>query len=157
MDLRTRHGISDIPIRRSPREKLDNGAAKRPNVRFGRCALELDDFRCHPVGRAGDVFDLALHGTQVQRDAKVRELHVPVLGREDVRRLEIAMHHVASVEVVQPFENLDDVTRHQLLVELSECLEGLSERPILGISARGDCHEVSVVNITSCAATAPPI
>ena len=48
------------------------------------------------------------------------------------------MHNVTLVEVVQAFENLDDVTGYQLLVKLSKRLESLPERSILGISARGD-------------------
>jgi hypothetical protein len=98
--LRTRHGVGDIPIRWASREQLNHRAAERPNVGFCRRAIKLDDFWCHPVGGASDVFDITFHSTEIERDTKVRELHISGLGREDVRCLEIAMYHVATVEIV---------------------------------------------------------
>jgi len=56
-----------------------------------------------------------------------------VLRCQDVRRLEIAVHDVAGVEVVQPFEDLDDVGGDEPLVEFAEGFECLSEGSVLNI------------------------
>ena len=55
------------------------------------------------------------------------------------------MHDVALVQVIEPLEDLEDITRDQLLVQLAERLESLSERAILGVSARGCAVRQSVM------------
>ena len=47
----------------------------------------------------------------------MRELHVPSLHREDVRRLQVAVD-IVPVEVVEPLEDLDHVRCNELLLKL---------------------------------------
>ena len=133
----TCHSITDIPIWRASRQQFYNRTSERPDIRLCRCAFELNDFGSHPIRRASDVLDLALHRAQVERHTKVRQFDVPSLRSEDVGRLEVAMHDVALVQVIEPLEDLEHIARNQLLVQLAERLESLSERAILGVSARG--------------------
>ena len=44
-----------------------------------------------PVGRASDIALDVLHRMKVERNTKVREFHIAVLGREDISCLEIAV------------------------------------------------------------------
>lgn len=53
---------------------------------------------------------------QVERDAKVGELHFPILGYENIRCLEVAVHDAVLVEVIQTLEDLRYITRHQFLI-----------------------------------------
>ena len=116
----TRHGVGNIAIRRPASQELDDGTPEGPNVRFSRGTFELDDFGSHPVGCTSDVFHFALHGAQVERNAKVGELHVAVLRGQDIRGLEIAVHDVALVQVMQPFQNFDDVSGDETFVEFAK-------------------------------------
>lgn len=56
------------------------------------------------------------------RDAEVRELDAPVLVRQDVRALDIAMDDTLVVQVHQAFEHLRDVYADQGFRELAKAL-----------------------------------
>ena len=121
----TRHAVGDLGVRRTPGEQLDDRARKRPDVGLGRRALELDNLGRHPIGCARHVLHFALHGAEVEGDTKVGQLYVAVLGREDIRSLQIAVYDITLVKVVQTFEDLDDVACHKFLVKLAERFQGL--------------------------------
>ena len=104
-----------------------------------------------------------LDRVEVERDAKVAELDVARFGAEDVgrcfpqsnrisrilakrkrgkrRTLEVAMHDVRPVEVLEPFEDLDHVRRDERLGQLAKVLECLLQAPVL---------DVPVLFISSC-------
>ena len=78
---------------------------------------------------------LATDLPQIQRDTKVRKLDVARLGRENVRRFQVAVHDVVPMQVVQALEDLDHVRCHEFLAQPSaKGLEDLPERSVFGVS-----------------------
>ena len=63
----------------------------------------------------------------ITRNAKVCELHSAVLGREDIRSLDVAMDDTLVMEVDESFQDLRDVDRDEVLWELSEPLADVVE------------------------------
>lgn len=113
---RTVQSVDKVPVRWLSRQQLDDRAPERPYVGFCRDGPELDDFRCCPVWHTGDPLVHVLDFTQVERNATVRKLHFPILGHENVRCLEVAVHDAVVVEVIETLEDLNHITRHQFLV-----------------------------------------
>lgn len=110
----TRHAVLDVSIWRSTCRELDDGACQGPDIGGRRGTLELDNFRGHltcwsescdqgknhertPIGRPRNIVLDPHHGTKVQRDTKVGQLHIARLGRQNIRGLEIAMYHLEDV------------------------------------------------------------
>ena len=87
-------------------ERIEVGA------RVERVALHLLG---RHVGRAaGHALEARDLGIGDQRDAEIDDAHVAILGEQDVRRLDVAVHHAARVRVVQRLCDLvDDL--HDLL------------------------------------------
>ena len=90
-----------------------------------RCAFALYGFGCHPIRSARDVLDITFHRAQVRRHTKVEHLYIPSFRRGDVGRLEVAVHKVAPVQVVEPLGDLEYIARDtaQLLIQFAERLE----------------------------------
>ena len=114
-------------------EKLYDCTADRPDVRGGGRARLLDDLGRHPVRGTSDVLHLTLHRPEVERDTEVRQLDVAILGRQNIRRLQIAVDDVVLMQIVQSFEDLHYIIRDEPFVELPERLQGLTQRAVLGV------------------------
>lgn len=100
---RTARSMADVAVGRLPSQQLNDCTAERPNVGSCRRAPERDNFRCCPVGCTGvsAVLDLM----QVEREPEVSEFYASIFCHEDIRRLEVAVHDVIMVEVIQPLED----------------------------------------------------
>lgn len=46
---------------------------------------------------------------QIQRNPKIGQLDIAVLGGENIGSFQVAMNNMGSVEIVQTLENLSDV------------------------------------------------
>ena len=70
-------------------------------------------------------------GRCITCNAKVCKLHSAVLGREDIRSLDVAMDDTLIMEVDESFQDLRDVDRDEVLRELAESLADVVQRPVL--------------------------
>mmetsp|Transcript_14041 Transcript_14041/g.39758 ORF Transcript_14041/g.39758 Transcript_14041/m.39758 type:complete len:256 (-) Transcript_14041:41-808(-) len=98
-------------------EELHNQAAHGPHIAAGRDLRHLDHLRRHPVGGANHVLHLLPRCLEVGGHAKIRQLHEPLGGGEDVGSLDVAVHHSLLVQVHQPLQHLGNVHGGQRLRE----------------------------------------
>jgi len=105
--------MADVAVGGLPSQQLDDCTPERPNVGSCRGAPERDDFGCCPVGCTGvsAVLDLM----QVERETEIGKFYVPIFRHEDIRRLEVSVHDVILVEVMQSFENFYQIARYPSL------------------------------------------
>jgi hypothetical protein len=66
-----------------------------------------------------------LHRPHVERHAEVGQFNVAGLRSQDIGRFEIAVDHVTLMQVVQAFENLDDIVGDEAFIELPEGFSSL--------------------------------
>eukprot|EP00955_Chlamydomonas_euryale_P116839 366442-Chlamydomonas_euryale.AAC.4 len=81
-----------LPPRRAQLCHLDRRDAESPHIDLLVITALLDDLGCHPVRRADECVELGHRVGKLRGDAKVSELHQPVLGQQDVAALDVAVH-----------------------------------------------------------------
>ena len=125
-------------------EHLVEDDAEREEVRPVVDLLALDLLRRHVVRRAEELPLLGEVRAVEPGDAEVGDLHPPFLGDQDVRRLDVAVHHPVGVGVVEGVPHLgDDVEHagqrqrllpleHQLQVGAAHVLHGDEGEPLVG-------------------------
>lgn len=105
--------------RTSSRGRSANGKhALAANVSYRVVVLVLQDhFGRHPEGRADERTAFVHRIGQLLGHAEVRELHITVLGEQNVRRFDVAVDLLLGVQVLQAFENFTQDDGDVLLVE----------------------------------------
>lgn len=69
--------------------------------------------------------------SRAARDTKVRQLHLSVLVREDVRALDVAVDNTLIVEIHESFEDLRDIHCHEPFRELAKFLAYVVQGAVL--------------------------
>lgn len=102
--------MANVAVGGLPSQQLNDCTAERPNVGSCRGVPERDNFRCCPVGCTcgSAVLDLM----QVERETEVSEFYASIFRHEDIRRLEVAVHDVIMMEVIQSLEDFYRVARY---------------------------------------------
>ena len=77
----------------APFNSMTSGATEKEIAWSNKCDNGRKPKRT-PIGCSRNIVLDVFHGTKVQRHTKVRELHIPRLGRQDICSLEIAMYNL---------------------------------------------------------------
>ena len=86
----------------------------------------LDDLGRHPVRRAPYALVHAVDGDNLRQpltSPKVRELHAPLVVHQDIRTLDVPVHNLVPVQVLQPEQYLPRVFLDDGFAEAPEPLQ----------------------------------
>lgn len=105
--------------RRRPHQQGVQEAAEAPHVGLEAVRAPRRHLGRHEVGRAAHRHVLLLRAREVRRQTEVRDLHLHVLGEEEVRQGHVAVEDVVRVKVLQP---LDHLTHDRASLGLAEAV-----------------------------------
>ena len=98
---------------------------------------QLTPIRCARYIR----FSLPPDIAHVQRNTEVRKLNIAMLRCEYIGCLQVTVDYVITMQVIQTFQDLHNVSGNELLVKFPERFQNLTKRTVLGVPAH--CGSVS--------------
>ena len=90
---------------------------------------QLTPIRCARYIR----FSLPPDIAHVQRNTEVRKLNIAMLRCEYIGCLQVTVDYVITMQVIQTFQDLHNVSGNELLVKFPERFQNLTKRSVLGV------------------------